>query len=313
MSTLHSYAPEDIVLSNLRELSARASSRAEQTLAHLRELAREIAGEVDPTPELLASLPDHRLIRQRIGADCLPQNADAVNAKDEQEHAWNSIFLCKELERVLSERAPLTPDLFFPEFEELPEATVNRIVYQRSSYTDEAYLRFAGLLTLPRATYAKSFDAACESVYKRECEYCILPLETSDAGQLTGFWRLIARYGLKLAAVCDLPTSNQNQITRFALLRATPTVLTVKTKNDRYFACALQGASAQGISNLLYAAGCCGITPIQIHSEDVFSSDCESPTLRFVFRTNGGDLNTFLLYLLLEQPTHTPLGYYPYL
>jgi hypothetical protein len=258
-------------------------------------------------------LEEHRLIRETIEASCLPQSNAAVDAKNAAEHAWKSIFLCKEINRILSERSPLTPDVFFAESEELPETATNRIVYQRSSYTDEAYLRFSGLLTLPRATYAKSFEAACESVYNHECEYCILPLESSDAGQLTGFGRLISRYGLKIAAVCDLPTSNQNQITRFALLRATPIAFAVTADTDRYFECLLQVTSTHGAANLLYAAQCCNLTLIQIHSEDHFSSDREHPTLRFVFRTNDGDLTTLLLYLLLEEPTHTPIGYYPYL
>ena len=273
MATLHSYAPEDIVLSNLQELSTRASAHSEQVLAHLHELAREIAQGADVTPEFLAALEEHRLIPETTGVSCLSQNSTAVEAKHGLEHVWKSVFLCKELRRILGERAPLSPDLFFTESEDLSETAVNRIVYQKNSYTDKAYLRFAELLTMPRAAYAKSFDAACESVYQRECEYCILPLEASDAGQLTGFWRLISQYGLKIAAVCDLPTSNQNQITRFALLRTTPITLAPTLDCERRFACSLSNAPAQSATNLLYAAECCGLTLIQIHSEDRFSDN----------------------------------------
>lgn len=310
MEELHSYSPEDIVLANLGELSMRLARISEQELAHLHELAQEITAGADFTPEFLASLTERRTLSAPLTDGCLLQNAAIVGAKQAMEQAWRSIFLCKEIYKRLSEKAPLTPDAFFNDTEELEEGAVNRIIYQRNSYADEAYLRFSNLLTMPRATYAKSFAAACESVYNRECEYCILPIESSADGQLTGFWRLITRYGLKLTAICDITAANQT--TRFALLRATPTVLTTARRANRFFDCSITDAS-RNLTNVLYAAQCCGLALSKIHSEEHFSKDASPHTVHLTFCADDGELTSFLLYLFLEQPTHTLIGLYPYL
>ena len=286
---------------------------SEQELAHLRELAIEITQDAEFTPEFLASFGERSDGNESIPEQCPQQNVSALKAKQAMVHTWRSIFLCKEIKKQLNEKAALTPEQFFNDPEELNEHAINRIIYQRNSYADEAYLCFSKLLTSPRSDYAKSFGEACESVYNRECEYCILPIESSFDGQLTSFWRLIARYGLKLTAICDVSVAKQNQTTRFALLRATPIAPLDTHRENLFFSCTIPYAQKNDTASLLYAAQCCGLTLFKIHSEDPFFATDEAGAVRLTFRADEGDLTAFLLYLFLEHPTHTLIGFYPHL
>ena len=313
MADLHSYSPEAVITSNLQELDARLSRITEQELAHLRELAREIAEDADFTPEFLASLSEHRFTDATTEGNCLSENLPAIQARRSCESVWRSVLLCREIRRYLSDKEQPSPDMLFGDPEEFFESAVNHIVYQQNSYADDAYLRFCTLLESPRATYAKSFEEVCTRVYNRECEYGILPIETSQEGRLNGFWNLIARYELKLAAICDVSTTNQNQTTRFALLRRAPIFLSSKQLANRFFECTVPLRSPRNAFDVLYAAETCGLTLSKLHSEDHFAADCPPASLRLVFRTNDGDLETFLLYLFLEQPGHSFIGFYPYL
>ena len=124
--------------------------------------------------------------------------------------------------RILARRAGLPAQtgrealsLLFPS--DGTEEGDDLIAYLRSSYTDRAFRLFGTLLPEPRAVYPTSFAAVCEEVYYNRARYCILPIENSEEGSLHSFRLLIAKYELKIAAVCDVPTSEEG-ITRFALL-----------------------------------------------------------------------------------------------
>ena len=60
MRSFETYSPEGVIAENLQELTERADLLCEQEIAHLRELAIEIA-EGDDLSDLLSSLPDYRI------------------------------------------------------------------------------------------------------------------------------------------------------------------------------------------------------------------------------------------------------------
>ena len=310
MEELQLYSPEAIIAANLRELNTRGALTAEQELAHLGELADEITGGADLTPDFLASLSEHTLTRGSTEA-CLSDNAAPIGLRQRMDHAWRAICLCEAIESRLSAQKPLSPEAFFADTEELTEAAANRITYQRNAFADSAYLQLSALLTGPRATYAKSFGAACESVCRRECEYCILPIENSQEGQLTGFWRLIAHYGLRIAATCDVESADKKHVTRFALLRATPISLTAM-QSDRFFGFSAQSQSRALSADVLYAAEHYRLSPAYVITNSAPLTGAPSAS-RFVFRVGEGNLCAFLLYLHMEIPDFTPLGFYPHL
>ena len=110
--------------------------------------------------------------------------------------------------------ASLLPD---ESSEETPPDT--RTAYLRSAYTDRAFSAFSRHIERLSAQYQSSFAAGCEEVYYGRCSYCILPIRNSEDGALTSFIRLITKYDLKIARICDVTTQDGDNTMRYALLR----------------------------------------------------------------------------------------------
>lgn len=297
------YSPEEIILSNLDELLPRALRHGEQELAHLRELAREIASGFADSNAFLASLPDHRLPQPTTSDNKLPFAEGLCRELSTRQR----ILLCMELRKNLPAPSNLWQDFFFPSSEELSSFSFNRISYQKNSYTEAAFARFSGILGEARASYAHSFPSVCEDVYNGICEYCILPVENSTEGRLNSFFRLISQFDLKIAAACDVKTG-EDKTTRFALLRRSITQLHVAPALPRYyeFFCTLGEYPAP--QDLLTAARFCSL---QIERTELSSDTDGFSSMHAVLRTDHGDLPAFLLYLAMEVPNTNPIGLYP--
>lgn len=299
MAEIEAYSPEAIIQSNLAEGTARHRRICEQELAHLSELATEIAEGESLTSEFLASLSDHRLPPV--------EPTDGVRARIDR--VWKSVCLGTAiLDRL--EVTTLSPEWFFPEADEPSENAADRILYRKNGYTDRAYLQFAGLLGAPRAAYADTFEAVCEGVHEGDCEYCILPLENSEEGRLNSFWRLISRFGLKIVATCDVPTASHGQTTRFALLRLAPQRLADRHRSGYLLECAIP-QQALSAGDCLYAAACCALAVERVDS-GILPSDRVAST-HLVLRAESERIAAFLLYLAMEAPDYTFIGYYPHI
>ena len=306
MEEFQTYSPEEIILSNLEELFHRGLHVGEQEIAHLRELAREIASEVADNQTFLTSLPDHRLpdptefVDQAINRDLLS------NALSRQLSTRQKALFCIEL----SQRIP-SPDQFFqdllPQGEELSEFSRNRISYQKNSYTELAFQRFSKLLQGDaRASYAQSFPSVCEDVFNGASEYCILPIENSTEGRLTSFAHLIAQYDLKITATCDVKIG-EDKTTRFALLRrhAAPLQETESFSHLFEFSCFL--SKEQEADDLLSAARICDLTPQHVALRPIE----RQREFHGVFQADTGNLFAYLLYLTMELPSANLIGHYP--
>ncbi len=312
MNEFNPYSPEDIIAGNLRELDAREELLWEMRMTHLRELAEQIVRDIGQDTAFAHILSEHRPPRHTVS----PQRrllASPVfeSIRAERHSTADCVYLCRELCDRLQTLSDLEPEHFLEEAEALLPEAVGVIAYQRSSYTDDAYLRFAKLIHAPRARYAHSFSALCEDVYNGFCEYCILPLESTSEGQLTGFSRLIDRYELKIAATCDIPANDGHRSTRFALLRRDAVPLTPKQEAlDRFLEFSAPIHSGAEPSELLAAAALCGLALHRL--------DCRTPTederpernMHYLFCINKGDLLAYLLYLCMEAPEHTLTGIY---
>jgi len=110
--------------------------------------------------------------------------------------------------------ASLLPDDYA---EESPPDT--RTAYLRNAYTDRAFSAFSHHIDRLSAQYQPSFAAGCEEVYYGRCSYCILPIRSSEDGTLTSFTRMITKYDLKIARICDIPAQDGDSTMRYALLR----------------------------------------------------------------------------------------------
>lgn len=196
----------------------------------------------------------------------------------------------------------------------VPVESVDRVAYLQNSYTDTVYMEFSSLLGNPRASYYSGIVDVCESVYNDNCEYCILPIETSGAGKLISFYELIFKYGFKINAVYDLHGEGDGDYTRYALLskRLSFKKLSGRTKaRNRYFEFVMSDTDNLPIEDMLSASSYCSMKLRRIdtlssrihgnHSKDLICS---------VFRVDGSDVKTFLAFLKIDCPDFVPLGIY---
>ncbi|MBQ8310078.1 MAG: hypothetical protein IJX80_03585 [Clostridia bacterium] len=311
MNDFRVYSPEDIVAANLKESAARMDLIGEQELAHLYELAAGIA-ETEDLSELLSSLPDRKPPAFAPNGEMPIGNRMALERLHRSYQAMKSALLCREIRRQLEKKRPVFPDALFPEAEDIRAEGLRRIVYQKSSYTDSAYLCFSARLGDARASYTHSFLSACEEVYNGFCEYCILPIENSAEGQLVSFSRLIERYELKIAATCDVVGNDTGRVTRFALLRRNLLPLLCLGNCTEYFECSLPLDGTSELSDVLFAAQLCDLRLYRIGSTPPSALDAPF-SARLSFFTEAADLSSFLLYLAMEAPHYTPIGLYPHL
>lgn len=311
MRDFSTYSPESVIAENLGELTERFDALEEQEIAHLRELAAEIAQSGDLS-DLLSSLPYHRISYTAPPKNTLRENVELLSRSHPLLGAKQCMILCQAIHQELTGREPLLPALF-PDFEEITPFAAGRIVYQRSSYTDNAYLAFATLVPNARAAYAHSFHAACEQVYNGHCEYCILPLENTAEGELIGFAKLIMQSGLKIAATCDIAGADTSRRTRFALLRRNLLPLIMPTtEKEGAFRCSFPTELAGSFGDILNAASFFGLS---LHSANTLPSDKDEalPCCNLTFDIRGGDLSSFLLYLAMVAPQYTPIGIYTHM
>ncbi len=306
MEEFQSYAPEEIILSNLEEVFLRSLQNREQELAHLKELAAEIAADFADNASFLESLAEHRLPLPAITAE----TADVKIPKEFLLSASTRqrILLCSALRELLPAPQSLWQEFFFPTNEEPDPASFHRISYQKNSYTDLAFDRFSRFLHDPRAAYTHSFSSVCEDVYNGLSEYCILPIENSSEGRLNSFSNLIEQYGLKISATCEISTGD-DRITKFALLRKSLSVLPSMASLPQYFEFSCTLSEYPRAEDVLLAARYTGLIPArsEIRSHERIS---DRQTLHAVFDIKSGDLPAFLLYLFMELPNATPIGIY---
>ena len=299
------YSPENVIAENLHELTARADILGEQEIAHLRELAKEIALGND-IADLLSSLPYNRIPSISPSSNALTNNAELLSRSRGLLEAKQCMVLCLTLYEELRESEMLLSALF-PDAEEIAPHASGRIVYPRNRYTDDAYLSFATLMTNARAAYAHSFHAACEEVYNGHCEYCILPIENAAEGELVGFAKLIAQYNLKIAACCDIMGADASRQTRFALLRRNMLpFLAGDLKKKEFFRFSLPAAQSTLASDILSAAKFYGLQFISMNT----LPQGEGAYFNLTFAIRGGDIYPFLLYLATVAPQYTPIGIY---
>ncbi len=308
MRSFETYSPEGVIAENLQELTERADLLGEQEIAHLRELAIEIA-QGDDLSDLLSSLPYYRITPTAPLTNILTNNSEQLSRSRKLLESRQCMLLCGALYEELCNREPLLPALF-PDAEEVAPHAIGRIVYQRNSYTDDAYLAFATLVPDARAAYAHSFHAACEDVFNGHCEYCILPIENAVEGELISFAKLIAQFDLKIAATCDIAGADASRKTRFALLRRNMLpILTPDTEKNGFFRLSIPSQSAALMAEVLSAASFFGLTFLLANTLPI---DKEGAMAYFnlTFDICGGDLYPFLLYLTTVVPQYIPIGIY---
>ena len=196
----------------------------------------------------------------------------------------------------------------------------------KSNVTSKAYLKISPHINGCRATEFYSFEDTCAAVVNGQCEYCLLPIESTEAGKLHSFLRLIEKYDLKIAATCDIPVRSgaDSPTTRFALLRRSMdgqtsggelgcinslSDLTLQNKRENYRLELIhrpEGGGSSPLTELLMAAEFCGLSLLRADT----SLAPELGGTYTVFAADNSDVVTFLWYISLESPLDSVTGLY---
>lgn len=312
MEDFRSYSPDEVIHANLTESARRMEQIGEMELAHLIELATDILAGNAQLQDFIASLSEQQPEPIDTGNSVLAQNRRAIASMQPWHEDWKRVQLCSALRMGLGLGPCEIPKLYFPEPEPLLNEAQGVIVYQKSNYADDAYLRFAKVIPDARARNAHSFQLAANEVARGRCEYCILPVENSAEGPLSSFARLIDRYDLKIVATYDVPTGDGNRYTRFALLRRDLVIPAVINANT-VFECVIPGEGAPTVASILLAAQMCDLRLCRLDSRMRDDGEVLTPVTHFVFAVSGGDLASYLLYLAMQAPEYEPRGIYQHL
>ena len=194
------------------------------------------------------------------------------------------------------------------------EDRADKIAYLKNSYNDAAYIAFADHLDSPKSYYAQSVSEICEAVNGGHCEFCILPIETSNEGKLLSFYRSIIKWGLKINLVYDMQSRSGDEYTRYALL-SRDVYSGIKASNARnkeqYFDFLVTAKDGLSISEITMAAELCSLDVASIDTIKA-TSERGKPEGYFCLslKIYKGDFNTFLSYLAVDCPDFIPLGIY---
>ena len=308
-----------IILSNLTRLDGKAALLRERMLAHTGELAQLLGREFPcsegdcpiyedsfrsryaeltkrPAVWEIQGIKENILEQNIIGLSCC-SCADVISAK---------VCLCRLLVDLYGRTA--VSNAVLRDNSDSAECADNKISYLKNYYTDISYETFARLLSEPTVSYADNFMDVCEEVYNGNARYCILPLENSVDGKLVGFRSLIMKYELRIVMTCDIPTSVDGDITRYALVRRRLPAIPDDRRRLRFEFNITPDAATLTVPELLIAARCCSLPVLGIDTLPRVHSHGEA-SFDITLSASGG-IHTFLCFLALEAPGFEPLGLY---
>ncbi len=176
-------------------------------------------------------------------------------------------------------------------------------------YIGLAFQRFSNKEAMEAVSFF-SFDEMCESISNGECDYGILPTESSDSGKLLRFYSLIDRHDLKINAVCDISYDDESSTTRYSLVSKFSEFPKSRFGEYDYIEFSINLDNAQRINEIITAASLCSMKLHRIDSIPIAYKEKEF-SFCSVFETKNADINTFLLYMYLDFPQYTPIGIFP--
>jgi len=314
----------DTVAHNLIALQGRGTSVDERRLAHIDDAARELSALLltadCPVWENDAFISAYRAFtsaafgdRGAITSAVPAENRARVDASISENAVNSAIFLCSSIcEYMRSHGRELSFYDFFSKNADRDPDT--RIAYLRSPYSEMAFRVFSGVIKDPSVSYPRDFAGVCEEVYYGRCKYCILPMETSDEGSLSGFRRLTSKYELCPVLSCSVSTANGAQTTRFALFGKSIERLRGKIGDDaskgrEVFSFRLDAPTEASLNKTVKALHLYGLRIMNVNSYPV-AWDEGRYSFEFSAECDGGMPEAMLLYLTLEIPEYTPIGLY---
>lgn len=242
---------KDIAESNLKKNEKNLANSLEKHRAYICEF--EKYAEEEKT---------YVLSEEKTG--CMPENRNYVT------NIFKNISLLDSFETVSREK--YVNSSVVPKEEPLCENI--RVTYLKNTFSDEAYSIFSSCMEKSRVYYSDSFTEVCESVYYNRSDTCILPLENSDEGYLSGFYGLIRKYELKIVLTCNIEDKD-GHFTKFALLskKLMNAMLPQKKTGERFFKISFGPFSESIVCDIIYCAEYFGEALNKIDSRPVYYSE----------------------------------------
>ena len=307
---------------NLAALRKKDLSVSERALAHLDEAARELAKLIDAENGIAESdefITAYREFMKKafpedgeITSETPEQNRERLAVSKSEDSVNLAAFLCQSVCKAKAEQgAPLTAADFFAVYTVRTEG--ERIAYLRNPYSDTAFRIFSEVIKNASVSYPRDFAAVCEEVYYGRCRYCILPVETSDEGALSGFRRLIAKYELCPILSGPVSTAGGSQTTEFALFAKNIEFPPIDNKTvcekRKLFSFRLDAPTEKSFNKTVRALHLYGLRILKMDSSPV-AWDEGRYSFEITVDCGEKDLTSALLYLTLEIPEYTPIGHY---
>ena len=283
---------------NLKDIDICVSNCLEKRIAHVSEKA-EIIG-----------LCDSDDFREKYEKIFLCQK-DLPNILDENKKYVLSVKnTISMLDRIKCVEYVSTEDKV-KLFDDEPDTVfeTNTVVYLKNPLADIAFNKFSKCLDDARVIYEESFVEVCEEVYYSRQPYCILPVENSEDGRLSGFGNMIRKYELKIVLTCNVESAN-GRVTKFALLKRELTRIDCPDylNEGEYLEIGFNFGEEEKLGAVLEAASFFGYKLNKVDSLPIYYSEKEY-YFDIVFKGNG-ELKKFLLWLELEVPRYEIIGIY---
>ena len=319
MGLIYSNIPElqgshtETALTNLSELERELEAIVERRAANLSELAEAILYDGEDSDIIKSIILSLKSDGRADSGNLLNQNQPIADQIFSKYSLVERIVLFKEIYgRFNVDGQDQTKLFLLDNSSDVSIQATERIAYMKNSYNDIAYMQFSELLNSPRVAYFQSVSEVCESVYNGECEYCILPIETSADGKLLSFYELILKYNYKINAVYDL--QRDSGYTRYALLGKNCNLngfsQRVKSRN-RFIELVLNNSEVIVLDEILSAANFCSLKLRRIDTLNILNAKgVRGSDISIIFRIDGSDFKTFFAYLSIDCPDVNILGIY---
>ena len=294
----------------LSSQALRLSAEFEKRLTHLSELSSYISPSVSISD--VSDNPDEYLNwvfkelysygnKLRFHSELLSENKRTVSEGLNSIYDFDRAVLAEKVVRKWEEAngEPMNMMLLLNGSEFLS----GRISYVKNRYSDKAFDILSLCVDDSKFLYAQNFQAVCEDITHGFSEYGILPLSDIH-GEIETVKRLLSVYELKVCAVCDIVTQEENT-TRFALI-SDKICVNLEAEN-RYFSFSFNSDEPYKMRSVLYASELYGLS---LYDMKVTKSYSGSANYRFTFRENSGDLVALIVYLKLFLPQFLINGIY---
>lgn len=307
------FSPSGATISNLDELSRKASLVGESRALEIADLADEavcfslgVAEDLGPY-EILSMLSDSASFGvYPVDADALPESRAAI------ELATASLTLLDKVEFVrrylfgMSARGAA-----FSESDFLNESVRGeRISYVRNQYADEAYDIFSEDFRDPRVKYYRSFKECVSMMESGEVDYVLLPIEERGGVRLPTVAELIYRNELKISAVTPVFGFDLGADMKYALVSKGFKHFRAKPGDDRYLELRIPSVGSVSIAELLSASTAFGMSAYRVNTL-TYDTEGESATYFYAVIKDGGEgFVPLLTYLTLFADDYSAVGLY---